>query len=36
MTIELFSRNPKLLHVVDLSENNLVELVRVIKVITGT
>ena len=31
VTIELFSRNPKLLHVVDLSENNLVELVRVIR-----
>lgn len=25
---ELFSRNPKILHVVDISENNLVELVR--------
>lgn len=28
VTTELFKRNPKVLHVVDLSENNLVELVR--------
>ena len=28
MTKELFKRNPKKLHVVDISENNLVELVR--------
>ena len=28
VTIELFKRDPKLLHVVDLSENNMVELVR--------
>lgn len=28
VTKEIFSRNPKILHVVDLSENNLVELVR--------
>ncbi|MBS7294858.1 MAG: polysaccharide biosynthesis protein, partial [Treponema sp.] len=25
---ELFARNPKVLHVVDISENNMVELVR--------
>ena len=28
VTIELFKRDPKLLHVVDLSENNMAELVR--------
>ncbi len=28
VTYEIFKRNPKLLHVVDISENNLVELVR--------
>jgi len=28
VTREIFSRNPKLLHVVDISENNLVEVVR--------
>lgn len=28
VTIEIFKRNPKTLHVVDISENNLVELVR--------
>ena len=28
VTIEIFKRNPKSLHVVDISENNLVELVR--------
>ena len=28
VTIELFKRNPKVLHAVDISENNLVELVR--------
>ena len=28
VTREIFARNPKTLHVVDLSENNLVELVR--------
>ncbi|AHC16492.1 UDP-N-acetylglucosamine 4,6-dehydratase [Salinispira pacifica] len=31
VTKEIFSRNPKRLHVVDLSENNLVELVRDIR-----
>ena len=31
VTKEIFKRNPKLLHVVDLSENNLVELVRDIR-----
>ena len=31
VTVELFKRNPKLLHVVDISENNLVELVRDIR-----
>jgi FlaA1/EpsC-like NDP-sugar epimerase len=28
VTVELFKRNPKLLHAVDINENNLVELVR--------
>jgi len=32
---EIFSRNPKKLHVVDISENNLVELVRDIRSSTG-
>ena len=32
---EIFSRNPKLLHVVDISENNLVELVRQIRSTDG-
>ena len=31
VVFELFKRNPKLLHVVDISENNLVELVRDIR-----
>ena len=31
VTIELFKRNPASIHAVDLSENNLVELVRVIR-----
>jgi len=31
VTLEIFNRNPKLLHVVDISENNLVELVRNIR-----
>tara|TARA_B100000989_G_scaffold298952_1_gene291320 strand:- start:4915 stop:6108 length:1194 start_codon:yes stop_codon:yes gene_type:complete len=31
LSIEIFKRRPKLLHVVDLSENNLVELVRNIR-----
>ncbi len=29
--IEIFKRNPKKLHIIDISENNLVELVRVIR-----
>ena len=32
---EIFKRNPKLLHVVDISENNLVELVRDIRSTLG-
>jgi FlaA1/EpsC-like NDP-sugar epimerase len=31
VTIELFKRDPKILHVIDISENNLVELVRNIR-----
>ena len=31
VTTEIFKRNPKTLHVVDISENNLVELVRDIR-----
>ena len=31
LTKEIFDRNPKKLHVVDISENNLVELVRDIR-----
>ena len=31
VTLEIFKRNPKVLHVVDISENNLVELVRDIR-----
>ena len=31
VTKEIFSRNPKILHVVDISENNMVELVRDIR-----
>ena len=31
ITVELFKRNPKRLHIVDISENNLVELVRLIR-----
>ena len=31
VTKEIFKRNPKKLHVVDISENNLVELVRDIR-----
>ena len=33
--IEIFKRNPKLLHVVDISENNLVELVRTLRSTVG-
>ncbi len=32
---ELFARNPKVLHVVDISENNMVELVRDIRSSVG-
>lgn len=35
VTFEIFKRNPKTLHVVDLSENNLVELVREIRSTIG-
>ena len=31
VTLEIFKRDPKVLHVVDISENNLVELVRNIR-----
>ena len=31
VTNEIFKRNPKLLHVVDISENNLVELIGLMK-----
>ena len=34
-TREIFKRNPKLLHVVDISENNMVELVRDIRSTLG-
>jgi FlaA1/EpsC-like NDP-sugar epimerase len=35
VTLEIFKRNPKRLHVVGISENNLVELVRDIRSIEG-
>jgi UDP-N-acetylglucosamine 4,6-dehydratase len=35
VTKEVFKRNPKLLHVIDLSENNLVELVRQLRSTVG-
>jgi FlaA1/EpsC-like NDP-sugar epimerase len=35
VTKEIFSRNPKVLHVVDISENNMVELVRDIRSSVG-
>ena len=35
VTKEIFRRNPRKLHVVDLSENNLVELVRDIRSVFG-
>jgi FlaA1/EpsC-like NDP-sugar epimerase len=35
VTLEIFKRNPKRLHVVDISENNLVELVRDIRSTEG-
>ena len=31
VTLEIFKRDPKVLHVVDISENNMVELVRCIR-----
>ena len=31
VALEIFKRNPKVLHVIDISENNLVELVRTIR-----
>ena len=35
VTREIFKRNPKVLHVVDISENNMVELVRDIRSTEG-
>ena len=35
VTREIFTRNPKVLHVVDISENNMVELVRDIRSTVG-
>lgn len=35
VTLELFKRQPKALHAIDLSENNLVELVRIIRSTIG-
>ena len=35
VTKEIFKRNPKALHVVDISENNMVELVRDIRSTLG-
>ena len=35
VTKEIFARSPKLLHVVDISENNMVELVRDIRSLLG-
>ena len=35
VTLEIFKRNPKALHVVDISENNMVELVRDIRSTLG-
>lgn len=35
VTLEIFNRNPKVLHVVDISENNLVELVRTLRSSAG-
>lgn len=35
VTVELFKRNPRKLHVVDLSENNMVELVRSVRSTIG-
>ena len=35
VTREIFKRNPKVLHVVDISENNMVELVRDIRSTVG-
>ena len=35
VTLEIFKRNPQVLHVVDISENNMVELVRDIRSTLG-
>ena len=35
VTKEIFKRNPRVLHVVDLNENNLVELVREVRSTVG-
>ena len=35
VTLEIFKRDPKVLHVVDISENNMVELVRNIRSTVG-
>ena len=35
VTLEIFKRNPKVLHVVDISENNMVELVRSLRSTLG-
>ena len=35
VTLEIFKRDPKVLHVVDISENNMVELVRSIRSTMG-
>ena len=35
VTLEIFKRDPKVLHVVDISENNMVELVRNIRSTMG-
>ena len=35
VTLEIFKRDPKVLHVVDISENNMVELVRNIRSTIG-
>ena len=35
VTIEIFNRSPAIIHAVDISENNMVELVRVIRSTAG-
>ena len=35
VTLEIFKRDPKVLHVVDISENNMVEMVRNIRSTMG-